>query len=110
MIPYGTFAYSFTHFLHWHNASARFDEKGNLLNIHELKPWSLQQVLQEKYGFEPALANEFGSFLLPMLDVRTSHRALASVCLAHPWLNPSAEELAAIQTVEAFNLGVGQIL
>ena len=72
-----------------------FDEKGELLNIKELKPWTVQEVLQEKYGFDSILADQYSSFLLPMLDVRTTHRASARVCLAHPWLQPCPEEVAA---------------
>ena len=81
-----------------------FDTEGELLNIHELKPWTLQEVLHEKYGFSKELAEQFGSFLLPMLDVRTTHRKSAIDCLDHPWLQESAAERAAKKTIIAHNV------
>lgn len=42
---------------------------GELRHIKELRPWSLQEVLQEKYAFARADAEELCDFLLPMLHV-----------------------------------------
>lgn len=79
---------------------------GELRHIKDLKPWSLESVLCEKYHFSKSNAAEFAEFLLPMLavdKVRTcsmfdsifppnesfipkAKRASASTCLKHRWL------------------------
>lgn len=60
---------------------------GELRNIHSLKPWGLYEVLTEKYEWNPAAAEEFADFLLPMLDYDPTRRAKARECLTHPWLS-----------------------
>ncbi|XP_012261820.1 SRSF protein kinase 3 isoform X2 [Athalia rosae] len=64
-----------------------FNKKGELRHITGLKPWSLYEVLTEKYDWLPSEAREFAKFLTPMLDFDPSKRATAAECLKHPWLN-----------------------
>ncbi|XP_046591424.1 SRSF protein kinase 3 isoform X1 [Neodiprion lecontei] len=64
-----------------------FNKKGELRHITGLKPWSLYEVLTEKYDWLPSEAREFAEFLTPMLDFDPSKRATAAECLKHPWLN-----------------------
>jgi serine/threonine-protein kinase SRPK1 len=64
-----------------------FNKKCELRHITELKPWGLFEVLTEKYDWSDTEAQEFTSFLLPMLDFDPNRRATAAECLKHPWLN-----------------------
>ncbi|KAG7454805.1 hypothetical protein MATL_G00263650 [Megalops atlanticus] len=64
-----------------------FTKKGELRHITKLKPWSLFDVLVEKYGWPPEDAGHFTHFLLPMLEMVPEKRASAGECLNHPWLN-----------------------
>jgi serine/threonine protein kinase len=64
-----------------------FNKKCELRHITELKPWGLFEVLTEKYDWSDSEAQEFTSFLLPMLDFDPNRRATAAECLKHPWLN-----------------------
>uniref|UniRef100_A0AAR2J196 non-specific serine/threonine protein kinase n=1 Tax=Pygocentrus nattereri TaxID=42514 RepID=A0AAR2J196_PYGNA len=64
-----------------------FSRKGELRHITKLKPWSLFDVLVEKYGWSPEDAGHFTHFLLPMLEMVPEKRASARDCLNHPWLN-----------------------
>ncbi|KAL0270557.1 UNVERIFIED_CONTAM: hypothetical protein PYX00_007929 [Menopon gallinae] len=63
-----------------------FNKKCQLRHITGLKPWSLFEVLTEKYEWEPAEAREFTNFLRAMLDFDPCRRATAEECLRHPWL------------------------
>ncbi|KAI1294636.1 SRSF protein kinase 3 [Halotydeus destructor] len=63
-----------------------FDRRGNLRNIHTLKPWGLFEVLTEKYKWDPVKATEFADFLTPMLVYDPDERAKAAEVLLHPWL------------------------
>ncbi|XP_067643164.1 SRSF protein kinase 3 isoform X4 [Eurosta solidaginis] len=63
-----------------------FTSYGSLRNITKLKPWSLLNVLIEKYDWDPIEANKFSDFLLPMLEYNPVIRASAAECLNHPWL------------------------
>lgn len=69
-----------------------FNRKGNLKHIRNLKFWSLQQVLVEKYHFSRHDAECLASFLGPMLRYDPTKRATAQECLGHPWLAHGAEE------------------
>ncbi|KAJ7997891.1 hypothetical protein DPEC_G00216870 [Dallia pectoralis] len=64
-----------------------FCKKGELRHITKLKPWSLFDVLVEKYGWASEDACHFTHFLLPMLEMVPEKRASAGDCLGHPWLN-----------------------
>uniref|UniRef100_A0A8C7WV55 non-specific serine/threonine protein kinase n=1 Tax=Oryzias sinensis TaxID=183150 RepID=A0A8C7WV55_9TELE len=64
-----------------------FNRRGDLRHITKLKPWSLFDVLVEKYGWSPEDASQFTQFLLPMLEMVPEKRASASECLNHPWIN-----------------------
>ncbi|XP_054163701.1 SRSF protein kinase 3-like isoform X2 [Oppia nitens] len=63
-----------------------FNKRGELRNIHSLKPWALYDVLLEKYDWEPSKAEQFTDFLLPMLEYDPLKRAKARDCISHPWL------------------------
>ncbi|KAF7667645.1 hypothetical protein LDENG_00055820 [Lucifuga dentata] len=63
-----------------------FSKKGELRHITKLKPWSLFDVLVEKYGWAHEDAGHFTHFLLPMLEMVPEKRAAAGECLTHPWL------------------------
>lgn len=58
----------------------------NLLRIRVLRPWSLYEVLVEKYHCGLKEASTFSDFLLNMLDFLPDRRATAAQCLSHPWL------------------------
>ncbi|XP_061679192.1 SRSF protein kinase 2-like isoform X2 [Syngnathoides biaculeatus] len=64
-----------------------FSKKGELRHITKLKPWSLFDVLVEKYGWAHEDAGHFTQFLLPMLEMVPEKRASAGECLNHAWLN-----------------------
>uniref|UniRef100_A0A671YTC5 non-specific serine/threonine protein kinase n=1 Tax=Sparus aurata TaxID=8175 RepID=A0A671YTC5_SPAAU len=64
-----------------------FNRRGELRHITKLKPWSLFDVLVEKYGWAHEDAGHFTHFLLPMLEMVPEKRASAGECLNHPWIN-----------------------
>ncbi|XP_055509172.1 SRSF protein kinase 2-like isoform X9 [Leucoraja erinacea] len=64
-----------------------FNRRGELRHITKLKPWSLFDVLIEKYGWPHEEAVQFTDFLLPMLEMVPEKRASAAECLRHPWLS-----------------------
>lgn len=66
-----------------------FNAKCQLRRIVGLKPWSLFEVLVDKYKWECYEAREFTNFLTPMLDFDPNRRATAEECLRHPWLKNS---------------------
>lgn len=66
-----------------------FNNKCQLRHIIGLKPWSLFEVLVDKYKWECYEAREFTNFLTPMLDFDPNRRATAEECLRHPWLKNS---------------------
>ncbi|XP_021694407.1 SRSF protein kinase 2-like [Aedes aegypti] len=63
-----------------------FNAKGKLRSFKDIKPWSLSDMLQEKYGWDQQDAEDFGDFLRPMLEYDAKERATAAICLDHPWL------------------------
>ncbi|XP_075064877.1 SRSF protein kinase 2 isoform X5 [Mixophyes fleayi] len=64
-----------------------FNRRGELRHITKLKPWSLFDVLVEKYGWPHEDAAQFTDFLTPMLEMVPEKRASAGECLRHPWLS-----------------------
>lgn len=70
---------------------------GNLRYIRNLKPWPLQRVMTEKYGWSEADAASLCEFLLPMLRIDHRVRAHAREMVDHPWLEVSAEELDKVE-------------
>ncbi|XP_018108152.1 SRSF protein kinase 2 isoform X6 [Xenopus laevis] len=62
-------------------------DEGELRHITKLKPWSLFDVLVEKYGWPQEDAAQFTDFLTPMLEMVPEKRASAGECLRHPWLS-----------------------
>ncbi|XP_063063845.1 SRSF protein kinase 3 [Engraulis encrasicolus] len=63
-----------------------FDRKGELRHIPVLRPWSLFEVLVEKYHYPLREASVFSDFLRDMLDFLPERRSTAAQCLKHPWL------------------------
>lgn len=64
-----------------------FNAKGELHRISKLKPWSLKDVLVEKYKFSVTDAIDIADFLLPMLTLQPENRADAGGMVNHPWLS-----------------------
>ncbi|XP_019906995.2 SRSF protein kinase 3 isoform X4 [Esox lucius] len=64
-----------------------FTRRGDMRHIGGLKPWSLYEVLVEKYHFLLKEASLFSDFLLSMLDFQPQRRSSAAQCLLHPWLS-----------------------
>ncbi|KAM4570525.1 SRSF protein kinase 3 isoform 1-T1 [Fundulus diaphanus] len=63
-----------------------FNSRGDLRRVGPLRPWTLYDVLVEKYNFLLEEASKFSDFLLCMLDYHSDRRATAAQCLRHPWL------------------------
>ena len=63
-----------------------FNKNGELRHIKRLKPWSLYDVLTEKYEWSHQKARDFADFLEPMLEFDPNRRATAADSLKHPWL------------------------
>ncbi|XP_040566242.1 uncharacterized protein [Lepeophtheirus salmonis] len=64
-----------------------FTKKGELRHIVKLKPWSLYEVLIEKYEWDKKIAKDFTDWLVPMLNFDPVERATAEQCLKHPFLS-----------------------
>ncbi|XP_031421724.1 SRSF protein kinase 3 [Clupea harengus] len=71
-----------------------FNRRGDLHRIAVLRPWSLYEVLVEKYHVPLREACLFADFLLHMLDFLPERRATAAQCLKHPWLSLAQDPLA----------------
>ncbi|XP_029006852.1 SRSF protein kinase 2-like isoform X2 [Betta splendens] len=69
------------------NSKRYFNRKGQLRHISKLKPWSLLEVLLDKYEWPQKEAAQFSSFLLTMLELLPEKRATATECLQHPWIS-----------------------
>ncbi|XP_076608497.1 SRSF protein kinase 3-like [Chaetodon auriga] len=63
-----------------------FNCKGQLRRISKLKPWSLFEILLDKYEWPREEAAQFSSFILTMLELLPEKRATAAQCLKHPWI------------------------
>ena len=59
------------------NVGRYLDKKGNLLRIHDLHPWSLKNMLTEKYLIHPVPAADISNFLLQMLKYKPWERDTA---------------------------------
>lgn len=59
---------------------------GQLRRIAKLQPWSLLEILLDKYEWRQEEASRFSSFLLTMLELLPEKRATAAQCLKHPWI------------------------
>uniref|UniRef100_A0A672F1V3 non-specific serine/threonine protein kinase n=1 Tax=Salarias fasciatus TaxID=181472 RepID=A0A672F1V3_SALFA len=68
------------------NSKQYFNHKGHLRHISKLKPWSLFEILLDKYEWQREEALQFSSFLLTMLELLPEKRATAAQCLKHPWI------------------------
>uniref|UniRef100_A0A8C7M6H9 non-specific serine/threonine protein kinase n=1 Tax=Oncorhynchus kisutch TaxID=8019 RepID=A0A8C7M6H9_ONCKI len=62
-------------------------EEGHLRRISRLKPWSLCEILLDKYEWPREQAVQFSAFLLTMLEPLPEKRATAAQCLKHPWIS-----------------------
>nr|XP_043879732.1 SRSF protein kinase 2-like isoform X2 [Solea senegalensis] len=69
------------------NSKQYLNQKGQLRHISKLKPWSLSEILQDKYEWPREEAARFSSFLLTMLELLPEKRATAAQCLKHPWIS-----------------------
>jgi serine/threonine-protein kinase SRPK3/serine/threonine-protein kinase SRPK1 len=63
-----------------------FNMRGELRHIKQLRFWSLESVLMQKYKFNPVRARTLSSFLLPMLHLDPEQRPTAQKMLRHPWI------------------------
>ncbi|XP_056129061.1 SRSF protein kinase 3-like [Lampris incognitus] len=68
------------------NSKQFFNHKGQLRHISKLKPWSLYEILLDKFEWPQEQAIQFSSFLLTMLELVPDKRATAAQCLKHPWI------------------------
>ncbi|XP_068598235.1 SRSF protein kinase 3-like [Brachionichthys hirsutus] len=68
------------------NSQKYFTRKGRLRRISKLKPWSLSEILLDKYEWPREEAVRFTSFLQTMLELHPERRATAAQCLEHPWI------------------------
>ncbi|KAM8867990.1 SRSF protein kinase 3-like isoform 1-T1 [Synchiropus picturatus] len=72
----------------FHTCSAYLSRlPGHLRHITKLKPWSLLEILLDKYEWSLDQAEGFSSFLLTMLELQPERRATATQCLKHPWIS-----------------------
>lgn len=63
-----------------------FNKKGELKKIQNLRPWTVKDVLSDKYSFSEADANAISSFMTPLLQLDPNKRATAAQCLECDWL------------------------
>ena len=62
-------------------------QSGRLLRIPNLKPWSLMEVLTQKYDWHHTEARNFVDFLRPMLAFDPDQRVRAAKAQHHSWLS-----------------------
>ncbi|KAF6216160.1 hypothetical protein GE061_000499 [Apolygus lucorum] len=68
------------------HAQEFFCDNGELRNIKSLRPWSLREVLRDKYNWDADEARLFSDFLTPMLHFDPLKRTSAAKALHHEWL------------------------
>ncbi|XP_029456978.1 SRSF protein kinase 2-like isoform X2 [Rhinatrema bivittatum] len=69
------------------HSPAFFHRQGFLLRIPYLHPCGLYDTLVGRHKWQKNEAEQFTSFLLPMLEYTPDKRATAEKCLQHPWLS-----------------------
>ncbi|KAJ3243257.1 serine/threonine protein kinase, CMGC group [Chytriomyces hyalinus] len=63
-----------------------FNRRGELRHIHKLRFWGVSDVLQEKYHYTKAEADDIAGFILPMIEIYPEKRATAAEMLSNPWI------------------------
>ncbi|KAJ3247349.1 serine/threonine protein kinase, CMGC group [Chytriomyces hyalinus] len=63
-----------------------FNRRGELRHIHKLRFWGVSDVLQEKYHYSKAEADDIAGFILPMIEIYPEKRATAAEMLSNPWI------------------------
>ncbi|KAJ3226653.1 serine/threonine protein kinase, CMGC group [Chytriomyces hyalinus] len=63
-----------------------FNRRGELRHIHKLRFWGVSDVLQEKYHYSKAEADDIAAFILPMIEIYPEKRATAAEMLSNPWI------------------------
>ncbi|KAI6239111.1 BMA-SPK-1, isoform e [Aphelenchoides fujianensis] len=79
-IPY----YVYSKGVYW---TQYFRPDGRLIRISNLRPWSLADVLMQKYRWPEHHAVPFSNFLLELLHFDPQKRPTANEALKHPWIN-----------------------
>lgn len=65
---------------------------GRLIRISNLRPWSLADVLIQKYQWKEHHARGFAEFLLQLLRFDPIRRMTATEALRHEWINTPIPE------------------
>ncbi|KAH8835917.1 kinase-like domain-containing protein [Flagelloscypha sp. PMI_526] len=73
-----------------------FDHTGALRYIKTLKPWPLQEVMNQKYGWSEPDSALFCDFVRPMLTTDMRQRAHARDMVDHPWLEVDPSTLVGL--------------
>jgi serine/threonine protein kinase len=63
-----------------------FTKSGQLMNFKSLKRRNLEELLVQKYDWNPSSAKSFADFLLPMLHFDPQKRSTALQSLNHSWI------------------------
>jgi serine/threonine protein kinase len=69
-----------------HHSADIVIDRGELKKIQNLRPWTVKDVLSDKYSFSEADANAISSFMTPLLQLDPNKRATAAQCLECDWL------------------------
>lgn len=67
-----------------------FRRDGTLRNIKELLFWSIEELLQEKFGMDTSHAYEIAAFMRPMLEMDPRIRCSAAQALRLKWIQDVA--------------------
>lgn len=63
-----------------------FDKQGELLKIHNIKDYSLKEILHNEFKYDKTVAADIEAFLLPMLEYDPKKRIDAKTAFKSPWL------------------------
>ncbi len=63
-----------------------FDKQGELIKIHNIKEYSLKEILHNEFKYEKEVAAEIEGFMLPLLQYDPRKRVDARTALKSPWL------------------------